>query len=69
MTYNAIMDYTWRILGKTLGHPGTWNDKTLILFDPLIYKVRNGYVPDDFTLKLLEKNINGDVVEIPHRVV
>lgn len=34
-TYNATCNHRRRILSTTLGHPGRWNDKTLVLFDPL----------------------------------
>ena len=29
-TYNLTVDHKHRILGSTMGHHGTWNDKTLI---------------------------------------
>ena len=34
--YNATVTHYRQILGTTCGHPGTWNDKTLVLFDDLI---------------------------------
>ena len=45
-TYNATVDHSRRILGITMGHPGTWNDKTLILFDELICNVKNSKIPN-----------------------
>ena len=54
-TYNVTVDHTRRILGSTSGHPGTWNDETLVLFDELIYKVKNGKIPNDFEFKLLKR--------------
>ena len=35
-TYNVTVDHSRKILGSTEGHPATWNDKTLILFDRLL---------------------------------
>ena len=34
--YNATVTHYHQILGTTCGHPGTWNDKTLILSDDFI---------------------------------
>ena len=62
-TYNATVDHSRRILGSTMGHPGTWNDKTLILFDELICNVKNGKIPNDYTFTLKERNERGQIVE------
>ena len=35
-TYNVTVDHSRRILQSTSDPPGTWNDKTLILFDEYI---------------------------------
>ena len=32
-TYNLTVNHRRRILSSTRGHPGHWNDKTLVLFD------------------------------------
>ena len=68
-TYNVTVDHSRRIIGSTTGHPGTWNDKTLILFDELIYKVKEGHVPDHFKFKLLERNKTGEVIEVVYKRV
>ena len=34
--YNATVTHWKQILGTTFSHPGTWNDKTLVLFDDSI---------------------------------
>ena len=39
-TCDVTCDHSCRILGVTMGHPGTWNDKTLMLFDQLIMDVK-----------------------------
>ena len=62
-TYNATADHSIRILGSTMGHPGTWNDKTLILFDEFICNVKNVKTPNDYTFTLKEINERGQIVE------
>ena len=62
---NVSCDHSRRIIGTTLGHPGTWNDKTIILLHELINKVQNGDVPDDHEFELLEKDKHGNIVVIP----
>ena len=68
-TYNVTVDHSRRILGSTFGHPGTWNDKTLVLFDELICNVKNGNIPDDFEFKLYEKDMNNNIVEVTYKGV
>ena len=68
-TYNVTVDHSRRILGSTSGHPGTWNDKTLVLFDDLIYQVKNGIIPDDFGFKLFETDTHGEVIEVHYKGV
>ena len=68
-TYNVTVDHCRRILGSTSGHPGSWNDKTLVLFDELITQVKDGQIPNDFIFKLLEKDNKGEVVEVLYKGV
>ena len=63
-TYNVTVDHSRRILGSTLGHPGTWNDKTIILFDNLIFNVHDGKSFSDYEFKLFEKDSNGVINEV-----
>ena len=63
-TYNATVTHSRKILGTTSGHPATWNDKTLVLFDPLINNVNNGVIPDNFEFMLYERNNEGSIVEV-----
>ena len=51
----------------TLGHPGTWNDKLIVLFDELINKAQNRDVPDDYEFEFLEKDKHGNFVMVPHK--
>ena len=47
-TYNVTVNHSRRILSSTTGHPGTWNDKTLILFDEFITGVHTGSIHQDY---------------------
>jgi hypothetical protein len=49
-----MVNHRRRILGTTRGHPGSFNDKTLILFDEFVQDVKSGKF-DDYTFELLEK--------------
>ena len=68
-SYNVTVDHSRRVLGSTCGHPSTWNDKTLILFDEFISNVHNGKVPDQFQFKLFEKDKNGNVIQVLYKGV
>ena len=62
-TYNATVDHSQRILCSTTGHPATWNDKTLVLFDPLLTKVKDRQVHQNHEFKLYKHDSNGNIVE------
>ena len=64
--YNATVTHSHQILGTTCGHPGTWNDKTLVLFDHLIRGVNEGELYSDREFTLLELNEKGEEVEITY---
>ena len=68
-TYNVIVDHSRRVLGSTLGHPGSYNDKTLILYDSFVSSVNDGKIPNDFEFNLFERNQEGDVVEACYKGV
>ena len=65
-TYNLTVTHTRQILGSTTGHPSTWNDKTIVLFDPLISNVHDGIIPEDFNFSLFEKDIDGNIIEVTY---
>ena len=65
-TYNLTVTHSRQIIGSTSGHPSTWNDKTIVLFDPLISKVNDGIIPDDFNFSLFEKNKDGTITEVTY---
>jgi hypothetical protein len=58
-TYNATVDHHRKFLNVTPGHPGRWNDKTLVLFDEYVQKIRNGEILDDVKFFLYEKGTDG----------
>ena len=46
-TYNATVTHSRQIIGSTSGHPATFNDKTLIMFDSLLLNIRKGELNTD----------------------
>ena len=55
-TYNLTVNHRRRILSSTRGHPGRWNDKTLVLFDTLSTDLRDGRKYSDIEFELLERD-------------
>lgn len=53
-TYNLTVNHRRRILSSTRGHPGRWNDKTLVLFDELSTGLRDGRMYNNMEFNLLE---------------
>ena len=49
-----------------MGHPATWNDKTILLFDPLICNVKDGVIPDNFKFILFERNLERNSIKVPY---
>jgi hypothetical protein len=41
-TYNICVNHRGKILSSTKGHPARWNDKTLVLFDPIAIGLNKG---------------------------
>ena len=68
-TDNVTVDHSRRILASTTGHPGTWNDKTLILFDDFICGVNDGKLHKDFIFNLYEKDKVGEIIEVSYQGV
>ena len=52
-TYNLTCNHRRQILHTTSGHPGRWNDKTLIRFDSFMSELRDGAMNNtmDFELR------------------
>jgi len=51
-TYNMTVNHRRRILSTTPGHPGSWNDKTLALFDSLMADIKSGDILEDNTFEV-----------------
>ena len=68
-TYNLTVNHRRRILGSTCGHPGSWNDKTLVLFDNFIRDIKRGDLLNDYTFELFERREDGEVVPITYKGV
>jgi hypothetical protein len=54
-TFNLGVNHRRRILATTKGHPGAWSDKTLVLFDEFLTKVKSGETLKDVEFELLEE--------------
>ena len=65
--YNATVTHSRQVLGTTCGHPGTWNDKTIVMFDHLIRGVHEGELFSDNEFTLLELNDDGEETEITYK--
>jgi hypothetical protein len=52
-TYNLTVNHRRQILHSTSGHPGRWNDKSIVRFDSFMADLRDGAFDDtmEFTLK------------------
>jgi DDE superfamily endonuclease len=66
-TYNITVNHRRRILASTSGHPGRWNDKTLVLFDHFAVSLNEGRTLQDCTFELYERNSVGEVVRAKYR--
>jgi hypothetical protein len=65
-TYNTTVNHRRRFLGTTSGHPGSWNDKSLVLFDSFIIGIKRGEIFDDNIFELLEM-VDGKFVSVKYR--
>ena len=68
-TYNGICSHTRFIMGSTDGHPSTWNDKTLIVYDTFLNKVNDGKKIDDYEFTLLEYTVDGNIASKTYKGV
>ena len=65
--YNATVTHSHQIIGTTCGVPGSWNDKTMILFDELIRGVNEGRHYSNNEFKLFELDENKEEVEVTYK--
>ena len=66
--YNITVNHCRRILWTTKRYPGSWNDKTLVLFDTFIRDVKRGKILQDNIFELLERSGN-EIVKVKYRGV
>ena len=66
-TYNLTATHRRRILSTTEGHPGRWNDKTLVLYDDLATDLRDGKRYGDYTFHLFERGDNGTIHMVKYK--
>lgn len=66
-TYNISVNHRRRIIGTTRGHPGSWNDQTLVLFDSFIRGLKPGKNLQGVAFELLERNDKGEVVAVQYK--
>ena len=66
-TYNITVNRHSRILSTTHGHPARFNDKTLVLFDDFVNKVKNGFYDNRHQFTLLDFDVNGKVIEVKYK--
>lgn len=64
-TFNMTVNHRRRILGTTRGHPGSWNDKTLVLFDEFLRGIKRGEILQDVEFELFEDR-NGEIVTVKY---
>lgn len=60
--YNLTVNHRRKILHTTTGHPGRWNDKTLVRYDGFMHQLRDGEF--DSTMSFVLSNKSGSDVTI-----
>ena len=65
--YNATVTHAQQILSTTFGHPGAWNDKTIVLYNDLIRGVHENKTLSNFEFKLYEKNYQGEIDQVVYK--
>ena len=58
-TYNITVNHRRRILSSTRGHPGRWNDKSVVMYDYLSCGLRDGTLYNNIEFELLERCNSG----------
>lgn len=65
-SYNIVVNHRRRILSSTMGHPSTWNDKTIVLHDDFITKIKSGEIGNDKVFYLLRKDKDGNISRVKY---
>jgi hypothetical protein len=63
-TYNLTVNHKRQILHSTTGHPGRWNDKSVVRHDDFMDQLRRGSFDDLMGFVLLTTDDNGKQKEI-----
>ena len=66
-TYNITVNHRRQILSTTKGHPSRFNDKTLVLYDDFVNKLKNGKYNDNHEFVLFDYGDDGEIIEVKHR--
>lgn len=67
-TFNLTVNHRREILGSTRGHPGSFNDKTVVMYDDFIMDIKQGHIFSDYEFKLLE-HCGEEIVAVKYRGV
>ena len=67
-TYNMTVNHRCRILGSTKGHAGSWNDKTVILFDTFVKATKRGEILQDNVFENFEQR-GDEIVAVKYQGV
>ena len=68
-TYNIVVNHRRRILSSAQGHPSSWNDNSIPLFDEFVDNIRRGEALVDHYFHLFEYDGNGGIVKVQYRGV
>ena len=63
-TFNLTVNHRRRILSSTSGHPARFNDKTLIMYDRFVMKLKDGKFDKDFEFELYDFDDNGKEIKV-----
>lgn len=66
--FNITANHRRQIIATTSGHPGSWNDKTLVMYDDFVKDIKSGRLFCDNRFELLERR-NGSVVSVHYQGV
>jgi hypothetical protein len=62
-TYNVIVNHQQQSLFTTRGHPASWNDKTVILFDKFVHGIHDIKKLSNLEFTFCERDASGNVVK------
>ena len=66
-TYNLTVNHRRRILSSTFGHPARFNDKTLIIYDKFVNKLKKGNFDNEFEFKLYDYDKNEQEIKVKYK--